>query len=350
LSGKPVVLVNSAHNLLEDAGLRIERRDFGYGVSATVVELPTRTNRRVGKVLNIVRARPFARLVAHREPALVWIYNSYAFEAKFGLALKKLAGCPLILELEDWPTARGRGLNPKPALDRIWLERVVPAADLVTCVNENLRDQLRAAGARSYLLPSLISPGLNSAGEEYPPFSRSGYTLGYFGGLSAEKGADVILELAGQLPPPWRITVTGTGPLSSEFVRLASDCPNSLSFEENATDARVHSLMMSCDAIVNPHRPISSMGNGIFPFKVFEALASGRLLISTELPPCGLDLESSTLWFDGTAASLRTVLLDARNHFTLNQNLVSKLAAEVRATYSENEIYKSLRFLFPTVL
>ncbi len=48
-------------------------------------------------------------------------------------------------------------------------------------------------------------------------------------------------------------------------------------------DNRLINLMSSVDVILNPHLPMEDMNNGVFPFKIMEAVASKRLVISTSL-------------------------------------------------------------------
>ena len=47
------------------------------------------------------------------------------------------------------------------------------------------------------------------------------FTIGYIGRLVPEKGVDLLLEAAAQLPDEWRVRIVGSGPLRDELGELA---------------------------------------------------------------------------------------------------------------------------------
>jgi glycosyltransferase involved in cell wall biosynthesis len=341
--GRPVILINSAHNRLEYSGTRFVHEEIGVGQALTTITPFTLRNRRLGKLLNLFATAALAKQLAAQKPAVVWIYNGYAFEAKFAAELNALCGCPIVLEVEDWHTARSRGLNPKPAIDLFFFHKVLNKAALVTFVNEVLRNKVGLPGSKTMLLPSVIDKRLVTRAGSKAPFSQRPYRLGYFGGLTEEKGADIVLATGKQLPADWQLVVTGSGPLAASFEALAAGSSGRVRFINNATEDALYREMLQCDAIVNPHKSITAMGNGIFPFKVFEALASGRLLLSTELPDPGLPLASTVMFFDGTPVDLGRCLRQAEQFYQGHLQALSSLAEKVRALYSEDAIFQELR-------
>src|SRR5258706_1096062 len=332
--GRDVVLVNSAHNETRRSGLRREHMEISPGLTVEVITPPTYPSRPFGKALNLLQARSIARDLSERGASLLWIYNGYAFECRFALEFIERTHCPLVIELEDMPFARRRPGNIKPRLDDHYMRRVLPMAALVTCVNDFIPGALGLSPEKTLLLPGLVDSDLIAAGGGKPPFSRPDLVAGYFGNLSAEKGADLILQLSHKLPANWRLVVTGSGPLARDFIEAAKSAPAKIKFVPDASYSEVLSNMLSCDAIINPHTPISSMGNGVFPFKVIEAVATGRLVISTALPECGLDLGASVMFVGHDDAGLAIALTEAAQFYATRKSRIESVANEARARFS----------------
>ena len=85
--------------------------------------------------------------------------------------------------------------------------------------------------------------------------------------------------------PSTRFVVTGKGELESKFEEFASRFPERLHFLGPVSDEQLRDAMASADVVINAHE----YNEGIFPFKVLETVASGRLLISAPLPMAGYD-------------------------------------------------------------
>ena len=345
-SGRRIILLNSAHNAVRFSRGRRETVVIG-GVevdSRTPFTLPVRP---LGKLFNLLASAHFGRVLKRENPALVWVYNGYAFDAATALKISAGSDCGVVLQLEDWPTSRQRGLNPKPAIDFLFFRKILRKADLCTCINEPVAKYLEGERKDCFLLPGIISDELVSRAAKVRPFAGDGFTLGYFGGLSSEKGADVVLSLAKKLPERWNLVVCGSGTLRNDFI-AASARESRVRFAENLSESQLYDLMAECDAVVNPHRSIADMKNGVFPYKVFEALAAKKLLISTPLPPCGVEL-NGVLWFDGTVESLAAALIDAPRHFANAHSVMDSMAAEITSRFSEEATYDALQARLPAL-
>jgi glycosyltransferase involved in cell wall biosynthesis len=295
-------------------------------------------SRKLGKLLNVYCSSAlFDRLTAV-DPAFVWLYNSYAFEGQLGLHLRRRTDCPLVLELEDLPRARNRGLNPKPFLDELAFRALLRHADLVTFVNEGLRRRFtsRIAG-RGLLFPAILANDLTAPA---PPARFVGKVrrLGYFGGLERDKGVGVLLELLPLLPASWQVVVTGAGSLESEFQAAARNFSDRLVFHGRVSHSRVAELAFQCDAIVNPHASIANMRDGVFPFKVCEAIASGAVVISTALPPIDIDLSAAVQFYDGSAAGLVAELSRAPRRYEANREELRRVRSAVCERYGEDAL------------
>ncbi len=299
-------------------------------------------SRKVGKLLNIYGSQRLFQRLAELKPDLVWVYNSYAFEARLGLYLQRVTGARLVFELEDLPLSRGRGLNPKPFLDQHYFPLLMRKADLVTFVNAVLLQRHRQDVKAGMLFPSILQQAL----VEQPPLPRfqgPHHRVGYFGGLDVDKGVGTLLDLPPLMPPNWKLVVTGVGPLSPALSELAQKYPQKVEFHGAVSHARVLELMSACDVILNPHSSITGMHDGVFPFKVCEALASGALLVSTPLPSIDIDLSSCVLFFDGSARGLADALGKAAAHHARSQEAIARVRDHVRNQYGEGQVLAQLQ-------
>lgn len=299
-------------------------------------------SRKAGKLLNIYASQPLFRRLADLKPDLIWVYNSYAFEARLGLHLQRVTGARLVFELEDLPLSRGRGLNPKPFLDQHFFRPLLKHADLVTFVNAVLLKRHRQDIKAGLLFPSILQQALVEQATQ-PKFQAPQHRAGYFGGLDVDKGVGTLLDLPPLMPPNWKLVITGVGPLTPDLQALARKHPEQVEFHGAVSHARVLELMSSCDVILNPHSSITGMHDGVFPFKVCEALASGALLISTPLPSIDIDLESCVLFFDGTAKGLAQALSKAQVHHASRTEAIACVRDQVRHQYGESQVLAHLQ-------
>lgn len=296
-------------------------------------------SRKLGKLVNVLSAGSLIDDLAAIKPQLIWLYNSYAFEARWGMALQARTGARLILELEDLPLARHRGLNPKPRLDQWYFERLLPRADMVTFVNADLMRQYEPAVKQSLLLPSVLQDAITNLPDRRR-FEAEPHRLGYFGGLEVDKGVQVLLDLVPRMPSKWKLVVTGVGSLTAALREVATRHPNAIEFHGAVPHHEVVRLMSTCDAIVNPHAAITEMDNGVFPFKVCEALASGALLITTPLPAIDLDLAGHVETFDGSLDGLMQALQRAPALYARRHDALAALRQAVCQRYGETAVFE----------
>lgn len=299
-------------------------------------------SRKAGKLLNIYTSGQLFKKLAALKPELVWVYNCYAFEARIGRYLQKATGARLVFELEDLPLSRGRGLNPKPWLDQAYFPDLLGGSDLVTFVNAVLLTRHRKEVKQGLLFPSILQQALVDMPSR-ERFKQAQKRIGYFGGLESDKGVDVLIQLPARMPTDWTLVVTGVGTLTPELQSLAKQHPDRVEFHGAVSHAKVLELMHGCDAIVNPHSPITGMHDGVFPFKVCEALATGALLISTPLPSINIDLDSCVLYFDGSAQGLAQALAAAPAHHATRSNAIDQVKDQVRAQYGEAQVLGQLK-------
>ncbi|MEI8298010.1 MAG: glycosyltransferase [Pseudomonadota bacterium] len=335
--GYAVNLVDSSHTERQ-FGAPIHAFDTVVGAQPIVLWRPPRVpNRPIGKLLNWAVPGAMIKQLSQLQPSLIWLYNPYAYEGRVGLSLQRSTGARLLLELEDLPLARGRGISPKPRLDHWYFGRLLKHADHVTYVNSHVQRQHPPQHGTSLLFPSILDEALCRC---VPATRFAGATnrLGYFGGLELEKGCGTLLELLPRLPAGWRLVVTGAGTLESAFREAERLHPERLEFHGRVDRKKLLQLMLGSDAIINPHMPIAAMDDGVFPFKVCEALATGALLISTRLPPIELPLERTVLEYDGTVNGLLVAVSVASGHYRAAAAEIDALRQRLLSLYSEDAL------------
>lgn len=344
-----IVLVNTAHNSLRSQPLTVRPARIA-GRSITEVTLPCFGNRRFGKLVNLIQVRQVVDAVRRIGlPRIVWLYNAYAFECLFARTFKARHECAVILEFEDWHFSRGRGWNPKPYIDYLAWRWSAKSVTHVFAVNSVLASRMSEYSDHTSLLPGIVPARLRDIARDFAPFhKKDGRTvIGYFGGLTREKGADWLLRLVEDLPAGYSIHVSGGGELQNGFMEKARACGERLSFHGKVSDEELYKLIEGCDIIANPHSSIGDMRNGVFPFKVIEAVASGRLLISTPLPESGLEKVLGGVSYCDTSYDgfLRSVLR-GREFYGENRQLINDCARRATERFGEQEIRNQIRIIY----
>lgn len=332
------VLVNSAHNANQISPISVKNSKIG-NVNLLEITPPISSNSTIGKLKNIFCVdQILSEIKKLGIPKLIWFYNGYAFEMCLAFKAQKIFSAPMILEFEDWHFSRYRGFNPKPYIDYLFWRKAAPLMSATFAVNSFLASKMHGYENDVELLPGIVPAALVRISNECPPFSSDTdhVNVGYFGGLSVEKGADIILQLVDKLPSAYTLHVTGAGPLEAEFMAFSKARPEQLRFYGRVDDVTLYQLIAKCDVILNPHVSIESMNNGVFPFKVIEAVASGRLLISTAVPTDGLDdLLAGVQFVEHSKKAFFGAIVVCRQYYLNHAVLISQCAEIASQRFGE---------------
>jgi glycosyltransferase involved in cell wall biosynthesis len=223
------------------------------------------------------------------------IYSRHPQAAAFA----SLTGTPTILEIHDLP--RGAAGT---RLFRAFI-RGRGARKLVVITNA-LANDLRSHYRRSKIEDQVLPDGVDLARyRNLPPSGKARtalpvpglqppvFTAGYTGHLYPGRGADLILQLARRLPDI-QFLLAGGDPEDVE--RLQAQITNYqlpisnlhlLGFLPNADLPRYQA---ACDVLLMPYQASVAASSGgdiaryLSPMKVFEYLACGRVILSSDLP------------------------------------------------------------------
>lgn len=345
-TGERIVLVNSVNDGPPVSGV-FTRAENVCGVDVIEITPSVSRNQRTGKLLNLLEIpRVRDAVFACGEPIMVWLYNAYAFESLLGRSIHRKSKVPVVLEMEDWHFSRSRGLNPKPVVDYVASLFLKGIISQTFAVNEAVAEKVKRLGGGVDLFPGVVSDAVAQMSEKSCPFSqgRGVVRVGYFGGLVREKGADIVAELVNAMPVGFKFIVTGSGELASRFQDLSRRHPERIEFYGTVAQEKLFALLSECDIILNPHVPLDQMRNGVFPFKVVEAVASGRLVISTWLPVEGLqDVLSAVRVVEHDVQSFKSEILRGAATYAARENEIRGCARAASARFSISAVTEKVR-------
>ena len=339
--GFEVVLINSGRQMGQVSPMHVTNIELPRGGEVSAVIGPSRVRTSFGRLLTLFSYRRMLALASKcfGEPDIAWCYNGYAFEMLSARYLKRHSRAACVLEFEDHPLARMRFVKLKPVLDWICWRRIAKKFDLCYAVNQRLAKLMTQRGVETEPLPGLISEENITWFNNHPPNFEDGSAIvvAYSGGLDRLKGADFLLDLVAisiekDLPIEWQIT--GSGPLESEFQKISELNPSRVHFHGVVTAHRLREIRSHTHVLLNPHKPNSD----VFPFKVLDAICTGRLVISTPLQHGFEDLE----WLDNAVYQAKLdpnqwidAILSARRLYKSRLRRITQGRCEAAHRFSE---------------
>ncbi len=354
-SGFELFLINSAPDMDNFNSERVAEVELDGGAIIPCLHPASSKFRKLGRLKHIFQVHSLVDKASQiwGRPDLVWCYNGYAFEMRAARYARLKYNARVILEFEDWIFARGSALNPKALLDWIFWRRAAKQIDFCFAVNAQLQKRMSAWSAPTFLLPGIVHSSIAELRISSPPFSinRDKFFVGYFGGLQIEKGASFLLgliRLAQERASPVHFVITGGGELEHQFSQLQSEFPDYLTYMGKVNQIQLCNAIAMVDIILNPHTP----NQGIFPFKVVEAVSTGRLLITTDLnmEKENLSWLSSAVIFEQLDQEkwLKTIL-KGESLYISKQGKIVNASNIATVEYSVEELKKKIEKIVRTV-
>jgi glycosyltransferase involved in cell wall biosynthesis len=217
-----------------------------------------------------------------------------------------------------------------------WIERwVLRRADYGIAGSQGTAEVWRAKG---YTGPLAIIPQFgvdtdffNPAGARAP---SAPFTVGYAGRLVPEKGVDLLLEAAAELPGAWRVEVLGSGPEQARLEALAArlGVADRVRFTAWMPSDQMPDFYRRISALVIPSRTRPNWKEQ-FGRVIIEAMACGTPVIGADSGAIPEVIGQAGLVFpEDDRASLR----DAIEKLASRPALWARLSAEGRARVEAN--------------
>lgn len=247
------------------------------------------------KSSNLLREYDYAWRAAlharHQRPDVVFARNVPA------AAMTSLWGLPTICEIHDAPhlrgslyqfshhlLARGRGLRRLVVISQPFHELLLEffqgkvAADKILILPDGVDLE------RFESLPDAVEARKRIG------LPEAGMTLGYAGHLYPGRGVELILELARRLPQCRFLLAGGNDEdIASYRNEAQSKGVSNATFLGFITNSKLPQYLAACDVLLMPYqRKVAVSGGGdtskwMSPLKVFEYMATGRLILSSDL-------------------------------------------------------------------
>ena len=212
-----------------------------------------------------------------------------------GVAVAKLRGLPLVLEIRDlWPdylvgmgVLKGRPARALFALER-WLLR---RAARVVVITESFKQRMLEKGVPEEKI-AIISNGVDTAQydnrPEPPPLTelaaRPGeVVVGYLGNFGAGQGLTNVIEAAerlGAAGAPVRFVLAGDGPERGLIEAKVAASPHAcVSVHPPIPKEQTRAFYNACDIFLVPLAPFPILQETV-PSKLFEAMACERPILA----------------------------------------------------------------------
>ena len=326
--GYDICNINSVPQMGAHQPAKIKDISFSKNKSIKCLTIPTYTYNKFGRFKNIFDAKEVLEFAVEKFgiPEFVWCYNAYAFQMNFAYLAKQKYKCPIILEFEDWHFSRSTIFNLKAVLDWYFWKRAIPSIDYCYAVNPWIEEVMKKNGVKVSILPGILSKEIINLKFKFKTPTKKIINVGYFGGLVAEKGGLLILELINLIhrnkESNIKFHITGNGDLASKFEKLSKSNTKLIKYYGVVDDKKFNSIIDKIDILLNPHYN----NKGVLPFKLLEYVATGRAVISG---PLNLSHSSLDWLLDGI------ILVDLKAKLRFDEIL--------RFRKSQNFNYKKLK-------
>ena len=270
------------------------------------------------------RARDIARtahLVQRLRPDVLHAHSNH-LNAQVALAVGRRFGIPVVYEvrgfLEETWVSRGHSTDAESyRLTRAAEAWAMRHADAVVTLSESMREAIVARGidpAKVRVTPNAVSESLLSdagwssraegrgpyrdhnepaggldtlAGARYSTSRDSRFTVGTVGTLNHYEGLDLLLDAAARVVAGGtqvRVLIVGDGPARADLERQAGRLGLDATFTGRVGPSQVADHHRRLDVFCVPRRdlPVTRL---VPPLKPVEAMALGRPVIASDLPP-----------------------------------------------------------------
>ena len=242
-----------------------------------------------------------------------------------------------------------RGKMQRAIMTRPWVTTIVISQKLIECLEEHHGVAPRRSIVLHDAAPAGIEPLASrhkrSVLRELAPAAAGPWPLicGYFGHLHPGRGIEVIADVA-RSRPQYLFLVYGGYDQHIEARRASNTCTN-LRYMGYVPHTTAQKIMSSVDVLLMPYQESVSIGiaghdtaRWMSPMKMFEYLASGTPIVSSNLPVLREVLEDgvNSVLVPPADASAWAVTLDK---LAANQDCAQSLGLRGHVTYRDSHTW-----------
>jgi glycosyltransferase involved in cell wall biosynthesis len=264
-------------------------------------------------------------------------------------------GFPVMLEVHQPPAGRLGPLYFRQIIGR----RNVRLAVISNALGDNLRRAYPALHGRDLLIVpdavdtdqyrSLPSPARARAQLK---LAVKKFTAGYFGSLVAGRGVELICELAGKHPDV-EFLMLGGNPEEVEAWKTRTAVARNIRWLGHVPNAEVPLYQAACDVLLMPYqREVTIRGKGntaeiMSPMKLYEYMAAGRVILSSDLPALRVMLneENSVLLPPEDAGRWADALAKLRRNPESRKRIAARARADVRPFSWRSRVKRIMEFI-----
>ena len=282
---------------------------------------------------------------------VVFLYNLEWYFLKPVVDFCARTGTPLTVEYEDdavaivgsrlraWHERRGRRAIAEARLSVSGVVAVSP-------------ELLRQLGVENgVVIPGLVGEDTLALEIKAGPAGARPLRLVYTGGISHEKGPDLLVAAADRLGFPVEVDVVGNGRDLVQLRQQAARCASKVRIHGEVSRESLVEILGGADVAVNPHRMPPGRSGQIFPFKMVEYIGAGLPVVTSRLGEFPLPDRASLLEYDGDdAGSLADALVKARTRLGELRHGAVGARAWVTQEYSPSGAARKLERIFSAAL
>lgn len=224
-----------------------------------------------------------------REEKAIVLYGLIVSHLYAVLPLAKLAGVKVLAIVTDGPTPRLPDeswlYGLARLLDRSLLKRSLHSLDGIVVLAAGAA-KLLAPGVPALVLEGIISDEVTSFAQQQPPprAPDAPFAIMYAGQIESAYGIDLLLAAFRELEgPQWALWVFGRGRMAPAVEDAAAHDPRITYFGFQSNEV-LFDRMAAADVLVSPRPLDDTLTPFLFPSKVLEYMAMGKVVVSSRLP------------------------------------------------------------------
>jgi glycosyltransferase involved in cell wall biosynthesis len=263
-------------------------------------------------------------------------------------------GFPVMLEIHHPPTGRLGPLYFRQILGRSNLRLTV----ISRALEERLRQEYPALRSREILVaPDAVDteqyrnlPAPTRARARLNLAARR-FTAGYFGSLVAGRGVELICAMAARFPES-EFLMLGGNPEEVEAWKARTADVTNLHWLGHLPNADIPLYQAACDVLLMPYqREVTIRGKGntaeiMSPMKLYEYMAAGRVILSSDLPALRVMLNdaNSILLPPDDSEAWADAFAKIRKNAARRKRIAARARADVRTFSWRSRVKRILEF------